>query len=114
MVGSALLRLLQPGSEGRLLTRTRSELDLTRQQQVESFFGDERIDAVYLAKLIAGFAGFEGRIEFDSTMPDGTPRKLLDVGRLEAMGWKAKTGLDEGVRQAYQWMVDHWDNLVTG
>jgi GDP-L-fucose synthase len=45
--------------------------------------------------------GFKGRIVYDSSKPDGTPRKLLDVGRLHALGWKARTALRDGIRAAY-------------
>ncbi|MCA0200879.1 MAG: GDP-L-fucose synthase, partial [Proteobacteria bacterium] len=56
-----------------------------------------------LAELIADVVGFKGSFAFDVTKPDGTPRKLVDVGRINALGWKAKTGLREGVTAAYQW-----------
>ncbi len=55
-----------------------------------------------LAELIADVTGFTGRLTFDASKPDGTPRKLLDVGRMRALGWEAKTGFLEGVRQAYE------------
>ena len=45
--------------------------------------------------------GFEGRIVYDRTKPDGTPQKLLDVGRLEALGWMARTSLRDGIAKAY-------------
>ena len=64
-----------------------------------------------LADLIAGITGFHGRIEFDASMPDGTPRKLLDVGRLESLGWNYAIGLEKGVRQTFDWMVRHWDEI---
>ena len=69
------------------------------------------VSIVELAELIAGVTGFKGRIEFDSGMPDGTPRKLLDVSRLEALGWNYEIGLDEGIRQTYDWMVGHWGQI---
>ena len=55
-----------------------------------------------LAELVAEIVGFNGKIEWDSTKPNGTPRKLLDVSKTEAMGWKYKTELKEGIRLAYQ------------
>jgi GDP-L-fucose synthase len=64
-----------------------------------------------LADLIAGITGFEGSIEYDPDMPDGTPRKLLDVSRLEALGWRAQITLEQGVRQTRDWMVEHWNSI---
>ncbi|MHB0983882.1 MAG: GDP-L-fucose synthase family protein [Thiobacillus sp.] len=55
-----------------------------------------------LAETVKGVVGYQGAIEFDATKPDGTPRKLMDVGRLNAMGWKAHTGMREGLARAYQ------------
>jgi len=60
-----------------------------------------------LAELIGGVVGFEGELKFDSSRPDGTPRKLLDVSRLTTIGWKAKIGLEEGIRATYQWYLEH-------
>jgi GDP-L-fucose synthase len=54
-----------------------------------------------LAELVAGEQGFAGELRFDTTKPDGTPRKLLDVSRIHALGWRAKTGLAEGIRKTY-------------
>lgn len=55
-----------------------------------------------LARLIGKTVGYAGRIVFDSSKPDGTPRKLLDVSKLKALGWSAKTPLDQGLQLAYQ------------
>ena len=60
-----------------------------------------------LAELVARIVGFTGRLVFDTTKPDGTPRKLLDVGRLSALGWKPSITLEEGVRGTYDWFVAH-------
>jgi GDP-L-fucose synthase len=56
-----------------------------------------------LAKLIAGIVGFEGRFIFDPSKPDGTPRKLLDVSKLTALGWRPSIDLETGIRATYQW-----------
>lgn len=55
-----------------------------------------------LAELIAEIVGWEGELVFDPTMPDGTPRKLLDVSRLDALGWHARIGLRDGIAQVYE------------
>ena len=60
-----------------------------------------------LAEKIGHIVGFEGRIVFDSTKPDGTPRKLMDSGRMAARGWKPRIGLDEGIADAYRWFLEH-------
>jgi len=58
-----------------------------------------------LAQLVARAAAWEGRFEYDRTKPDGMPRKVMDVSRLRALGWTARTPLDEGFRKAYDWYV---------
>jgi GDP-L-fucose synthase len=60
-----------------------------------------------LAQLVAEVTGFDGRIEFDRTKPDGTPRKLLDVSRVQSLGWRAAISLPEGLKDAYSWFLDH-------
>jgi GDP-L-fucose synthase len=55
-----------------------------------------------LAETVMQVVGFSGEIEFDSSKPDGTPRKLLDVSRMHALGWNAKTSLQDGIVRAYQ------------
>lgn len=67
-----------------------------------------------LAQMIAGVTGFTGSIGFDTSMPDGAPRKLLDVSRLGSLGWEPRISLDQGIRLTYQWMVDHWSEIQTG
>lgn len=59
-----------------------------------------------LAGLIKEVTGFIGNLRFDPTKPDGTPRKLLDISRLEALGWRAGTGLREGLKISYAWYVN--------
>ena len=60
-----------------------------------------------LAETIAKVTGFSGRLGFDATKPDGTPRKLMDVSRLKTLGWVASISLEEGLRDAYGWFVKH-------
>jgi GDP-L-fucose synthase len=54
-----------------------------------------------LAELVCDVVGFQGRLVFDTSKPDGTPRKLMDVSLLASRGWRARTGLREGVALAY-------------
>jgi GDP-L-fucose synthase len=60
-----------------------------------------------LAEMVARTAGFTGRIEFDASKPDGTPRKLLDVSRLTALGWKPKVALLDGIAETWRWYVEN-------
>jgi GDP-L-fucose synthase len=62
-----------------------------------------------LAETIARVTGFTGRLMFDASKPDGTPRKLLDVSRLAALGWRASIGLEEGLRDTYAWFLKNQD-----
>lgn len=65
----------------------------------------EELSIRALAELIAQVVGFTGRLEFDPSMPDGTPRKLMDVSRIQALGWKPRIGLADGIRDAYAWYL---------
>jgi len=62
-----------------------------------------------LAETLARVTEFRGRLRFDASKPDGTPRKLMDVSRLKALGWRASIGLEDGLRDAYRWFVEHRD-----
>jgi GDP-L-fucose synthase len=62
----------------------------------------EDITIAEFARVVAAAVGYSGRISFDTSKPDGTPRKLLDVSRLAALGWRARTSLIEGIKLAYQ------------
>jgi GDP-L-fucose synthase len=64
-----------------------------------------------LALMIKAVVGFAGELIFDPTKPDGTPRKLLDLSKLEKTGWRAKTSLKEGLEQTYQWFTEHSETI---
>lgn len=59
------------------------------------------------AEIIKGIIGYEGEIKWDTTQPDGNPRRLLDVTRLDALGWKAQTAFREGVAATYAWFLEN-------
>ncbi len=61
------------------------------------------VSILELAQLIRSVVGFEGRLTFDSSKPDGVPRKLLDIARVRALGWQPKVELDEGIKSTYEW-----------
>ena len=64
-----------------------------------------------LAELVAKTVGYSGKIVQDTTKPDGTPRKLLDVSRLTQLGWKAEMSLEEGIATTYKWFLSHKESL---
>ena len=64
------------------------------------------VEILELAKIISEVVGFNGRIDLDTSKPDGTPKKLLDVQRIEQMGWRANTSLREGLELTYKWYVN--------
>jgi GDP-L-fucose synthase len=61
-----------------------------------------------LAETIKYIVGFKGTLKFDATKPDGTPRKLLDVSKLQSLGWQAKTSLEDGIRFTYEWFKKNY------
>ncbi len=70
----------------------------------------EDLKIIDLAKMIKKAVGYEGEIVLDTTKPDGTPRKLLDVSLLHSTGWKHKVDLEEGIKQTYKWFLENVDN----
>ncbi len=60
-----------------------------------------------LADLISDVVGYDGPVRWDTSKPNGTPRKLLDISRLESLGWKPKTDLREGIEKTYRWFLEN-------
>ena len=91
------------------IVRDRSGVDPSQAEEVRNChlnIGTGReISIADLAELVARTVGYEGEIAFDPSMPDGTPRKLLDVSRLQSLGFEAETSLEDGVRMLYEWYV---------
>jgi GDP-L-fucose synthase len=67
----------------------------------------EEISIFELAKLVAKVVGYDGNINFDTSKPDGMPRKLLDSGRINNLGWDSKTSIQDGVRLSYDWCLNN-------
>jgi GDP-L-fucose synthase len=67
----------------------------------------EDLTIAELAHLVARTVGYQGEIQWDTTRPDGTPRKLLDVGPLRDSGWAPTISLEDGIRETWQWYRDH-------
>jgi len=65
-----------------------------------------------LARMIADVIGYEGKIVFDSSKPDGTPRKLLDVSKINSLGWKAQTDLRDGLKKTIEWYMEHREEIL--
>jgi len=71
----------------------------------------EDVSIEELALIIAQVVGFKGQVKYDTSKPDGTPRKLLDVSRMSGLGWKAQIALPDGIEQTYRWFLDNQDTL---
>jgi GDP-L-fucose synthase len=73
----------------------------------------EDISIADFARLVAEVVGYRGKIEFDTTKPDGTPRKLLDVTSINALGWRATTPLRDGLRRMYADFQERYSAIRT-
>jgi GDP-L-fucose synthase len=67
----------------------------------------EEITIAEVGQMIADYVGYQGKIVYDTSKPDGTPRKLLDVSKINGLGWKAKTSLEEGLENAIDWYLEN-------
>jgi len=67
----------------------------------------EDLTIAELVEIIKNVIGFDGNIIYDSSKPDGTPRKLMDVSRIHQLGWKHKTTLEDGIKKAYEWYLQN-------
>lgn len=72
--------------------------------------GDD-VSIAELADIVRDVVGYEGGVVYDATKPDGTPRKLVDIGRISSLGWRARIGLRDGIAQTYQWFLDNQHGL---
>jgi len=82
-------------------------LEHYNEDQIINVGSGEEVSIRELAETVSSVVGYEGELVFDSSKPDGTPRKLLDNSRIENLGWTAQTSLREGLGEAYRWFVEH-------
>ncbi len=69
----------------------------------------EDISIKDLGEMVRSVVGYQGEIEYDTSKPDGTPRKLVDVSRIHSLGWQAKISLEEGIASTYQWYLNNYN-----
>jgi GDP-L-fucose synthase len=81
-------------------------------QHVNVGFGDD-VSIRELAELIADVVGYRGEFVFDTSKPDGPPRKLLNVSKMTELGWSARIGLREGIESTYQWLVNNYAEAIS-
>ena len=71
----------------------------------------EEVSIKALAEMVATTVGFTGDIQWDTTKPDGTPRKLLDIGKIKSLGWEPKISLPDGLKQTYEWFLTNAESI---
>jgi GDP-L-fucose synthase len=76
-------------------------------EEIVNVGSGEEVTIAELAHLIAQVVGFEGELSFDASKPDGTPRKLVDIGKIARLGWMPKTRLKPGLEETYRWFLEH-------
>ena len=93
--------------------------------KIESFFNDNDTPSIFnigsgneisikeLAEKIAKLTGFKGKIVWDTSKPDGTPRKLMDISRLKSLGWESSISLRSGLAETYGWFKNNIEDIRT-
>jgi GDP-L-fucose synthase len=90
-----------------LMERYDARIDIDRGLSLVNVGVGDDIGIRELGELIRSIVGYEGEVVWDATKPDGTPRKLLDVSKMNDLGWRARIGLSDGIRKTYDWYVAH-------
>ncbi|MEM9530720.1 MAG: GDP-L-fucose synthase [Pseudomonadota bacterium] len=92
-----------------VISKPKAEIDrLGQPQQSHINIGTgEDVSIRALAEKIAQTVGYEGHLAFDTSKPDGTPRKRLDIGKIASLGWQPTINLDDGLRETYEWFLRH-------
>lgn len=86
--------------------------EFSEEQHINVGTGED-IAIADLARLIARVVGWDGELTFNTDMPDGTPRKLMDVSKLHSMGWKHRIGLEEGIASTYDWFLRNQEQVAS-
>ena len=86
-------------------------IDKESEQDLYNVGSGEEVTIKELALKIKEVINFEGELEFDSSMPDGNPRKLLDSSKINNFGWRSKLSLDEGLEITYKWFLGNLDSI---
>ena len=81
------------------------------EQEIINIGTGEEISIKELAEMIGEVTGFQGKILFDSSKPDGNPRKLLDISKIKKFGWSPDVSLSEGIKYTYEWFLNHMNHL---
>ncbi len=84
-------------------------LEKTESNELVNIGTGQDVSIAELASLIARIVGYSGEIQYDTSKPDGTPRKLLDVSKAASLGWKASTSLEDGIKKTYAWFLANQD-----
>ena len=71
----------------------------------------EDLSIAEVAELVANITGYNGKIIWDKSMPDGTPKKLMDVSKLENLGWKSKISLEMGLKSTFEWFLSNQSSI---
>ena len=78
---------------------------LARSGHVNVGYGSD-IEISQLVQIICNIVGYDGRVVYNTAMPDGTPRKLMDSSKLNGMGWRPSVDIEEGIERLYKWFLD--------
>jgi GDP-L-fucose synthase len=93
-----------PQQEGQPAATNHPPADRNRVSHINVGSGKD-VHIAELANIVQEVVGYEGRVSWDTSMPDGTPRKLLDISRLTRLGWKPRISLREGINSTYEWYL---------
>jgi GDP-L-fucose synthase len=86
-------------------------LENTTNEELLNVGSGQEVQILELANLMKNIIGFTGELVFDTSMPDGNPRKLIDSTKINRLGWKPKISLEEGLSLTYKWFNNNYDSI---